>query len=138
MWMFVMLANFWAAARLVAAFGYPQRPWAPFWRLTFHPRAMAALAAASFASFLPGTFGLIGEVFATALLVAFFILGLAVIHAVTLGNPWRHVLLAVLYLGLLLINWMLALPIVILGLADLAFGLRRRLRGDRPPPDGRG
>jgi hypothetical protein len=124
MWMFVTLANFWGAARLTRAFGYPTRPWAPFWKLTFHPRAMAALAVASFATLLPGIFGLIGEVFATALLVAFFILGLAVIHALTLGNPWRPVLLAVLYFGLFFINWLLALPLVILGLADLAFGLR--------------
>ncbi len=133
MWMFVTLANFWAAARLVAAFGYPVRPWAPFWKLTFHPRAMAALAVASFATLLPGIFGLIGEVFATALLIAFFILGLAVIHALTLGNPWRPVLLAVLYFGLLFINWLLALPLVILGLADLAFGLRQHYA--RPPDD---
>ncbi len=138
MWMFVTLANFWAAARLVAAFGYPVRPWAPFWKLTFHPRAMAALAVASFATLLPGIFGLIGEVFATALLIAFFILGLAVMHALTLGNPWRPVLLAVLYFGLLFINWLLALPLVILGLADLAFGLRQDYA--RPPrgPDRHG
>ncbi len=134
-WMLTMLVNFWAGGRLAQAFGYPVRPWAPFWKLTLHPRALAGLAVASFATFLPGIFGLIGEIFASTLLVAFMLLGLAVVHAVTLGNPWRPVVLAVLYFGLLVLNWLIALPLVILGMAEVAFGIRRRVlgRGGGPP-----
>ncbi len=134
-WMLMMLANFWAGGRLAQAFGYSVRPWAPFWKLTLHPRALAGLAAASFATFLPGLFGLIGEVFASTLFVAFMLLGLAVVHAVTLYNPWRPVVLAVLYFGLVVLNWLIALPLVILGMAEIAFGIRKRVlgKGDGPP-----
>ena len=137
-WMLTMLVNFWAGGRLARAFGYPVRPWAPFWKLTLHPRTLAGLAVASFATFLPGLFGLIGEVFASTLLVAFMLLGLAVVHAVTLGNPWRPVVLAVLYFGLLVLNWLIALPLVILGMAEVAFGIRRRVlgKGGDPPEAG--
>ncbi len=131
-WMLAMLGNFWLAAVVVKAFGYEMRPWAPFWRLTFHPRAMIALAIASFASFLPGVFGLIGSVFAVALMSAFAILGLAVMHALTLGNPWRNALLGMLYAALLFLNWLLALPLIVLALADLSFGLRQRYFARNP------
>ncbi len=138
LWVLATLGNMWLAARLVRAFGYESRPWAPFWKLTFHPRAMAALAVASFASFLPGMAGLIGEIFAAALMAAFAILGLAVMHALTLGNPWRGMILGVLYAGLLVVNWLIALPLIVLALADLSFGLRARYfaRHGGPPAAG--
>ena len=134
LWEIITLANMALAAWLLKRFGYPTRPWAPFWRLAFHPRAMIALAVASFAAFLPGMFGLIGEIFATGLMTAFAILGLAVVHALTLGNPYQPVILGLVYAGLLLLNWLLALPLIILALADLSFGLRARLLAGRGGP----
>ncbi|HFB98120.1 MAG TPA: DUF2232 domain-containing protein [Bryobacterales bacterium] len=133
-WVVAMLFNLWLAARLLRAFGYETRPWAPFWKLTFHPRAMAALAVAAFATFLPGVLGLIGSVFAMALLAAFAILGFAVIHGLTLGNPWRNAILAVLYGGLIVMGWLILLPLVALALADLTFDLRGKYFRKHPPP----
>jgi hypothetical protein len=137
MWEITILANLALAAWLLKRFGYPTRPWAPFWRLAFHPRAMIALAVASFASFLPGMAGLAGEIFAAALMTAFAILGLAVVHALTRGNPYQPIILGLLYAGLFLLNWMLALPLIILALADLTFGLRARLFAGRGGPPAR-
>lgn len=126
LWMLAILTSMWIAAKLLKVFGYQTRPFAPFSRLAFHPHSLLALAAAAGASLLPGVIGLIGGIFATALTVAFAILGLAVLHALTEGKPWRAAFLAIVYVGLFVINWLLALPLALIGMAETAFGLRRR------------
>jgi hypothetical protein len=50
---------------------------------------------------------------------------LAVIHVYSLGVPFRPLLLAVVYLGILLLGW-LAIIVAILGLAEPLLGLRAR------------
>ncbi len=135
MWLLAMMGDFFLAARTVRAFGYETRPWAPFRRLTFHPRASIALALASFASFLPGVFGLVGQIFAISFMTAFAILGLAVAHALIGDSPWRPWLIGALYLGLFFLNWLLAMPLVVLALADMSLGLRAKYApGHGGPP----
>ncbi|HHN68098.1 MAG TPA: DUF2232 domain-containing protein [Thermopetrobacter sp.] len=134
MWMLATLVSLWIAAKLVTAFGYRIRPFAPFARLAFHPRALLALAIAAGVSLLPGVIGLIGGIFATAFTTAFAILGLAVLHALTEGKPWRAAFLAIVYVGLFAVNWLLALPLALIGMAETAFGLRRRFGAAGGPP----
>ena len=65
-----------------------------------------------------------------AFFIAYLLLGLAVIHYLTRGKSWRPFALSAIYIGLFLVNIWLAIPIILLGLADTVFSLRG------PPPAG--
>jgi len=72
-------------------------------------------------------------VIVTALLFAYVLQGLAVIHVYSQGVPARGLLLATVYLGILLLGWV-AVIVAILGLAEPLLGLRQRAtRGAQPP-----
>jgi hypothetical protein len=87
-------------------------------------------AGALVASFLPGLPGLVATGFAGALLFAFVLQGLAVIHVYSRGLMFRSVLLVAVYLGILLLGWV-AILIAILGIAEPMLHLRDR--GQKPP-----
>jgi hypothetical protein len=101
--------------------------------MEFPPIAAALIAVALAGSFLPGLAGIVAGIFAVALLIAYGVLGLAVIHAITRGVSGRPVILGVVYALLVLQGW----PILIfslLGLIDTALDLRGRVarwRGNR-------
>ena len=93
-------------------------------------------AGALAASFLPGLPGLLATGLAGALLFAYVLQGLAVIHVYSRGMPMRVLLLATVYLGILLLGWV-AILVAILGLAEPLLGLRQRASpGGRPPNSG--
>jgi hypothetical protein len=93
---------------------------------------VAVFAGALVASFIPGVIGLIATGLAGAMLFAYVLQGLAVIHVYSRGVTFRPLLLAVVYLGILLLGW-LAIIVAILGLAEPLFGLRAR--SAHSPPD---
>jgi hypothetical protein len=125
-WLVAIMGNLLLASRMLKAWGLSIRPWSPFSSLTFPRTAAVGLAASCAASFLPGTAGLIGSVFAAPLCTAFAILGLAVIHHLLLQHPARVPLLAGLYAALILLSWIVLLPLLVLGVADLGWNLRKR------------
>ena len=126
MWLLATLVNLVVASRLLTRWGTSLRPWAPFASLAFPPLSGVALAATVAASFLPGTLGLVSSVFAAPLAAAFMVLGLAVIHHLVRRTAARAVLLVALYAGLFLLSWLLIVPLILLGLTELVFGLRAR------------
>ncbi|MGF7161074.1 hypothetical protein FHS85_002709 [Rhodoligotrophos appendicifer] len=122
LWMLSSLINLFLAVRIVALSGRALRPWAPFSSLAF-PRSMAiAPFAAMAASFVPGTVGLLGNIFLAVSLAAFAVLGLAVIHSKTLGFTSRPLLLGALYAALLIFNWIVLLALSGVGLANTLAG----------------
>lgn len=128
-WLTITLFNLWIAALIVDASGRALRPW-PDLRGFELPNALVPIfAAALAASFLPGLPGLLATGLAGALLFAYVLQGLAVIHLYSRGLPFRAVLLTAVYLGILLVGWV-ALVVAILGLAEPLLGLRQR----RQPP----
>lgn len=127
-WLAATMINLLMSSRLLMRMGMSLRPWAPFSSLMFPRTALLALAGACAASLLPGTAGLIGMVFAAALLTAFAILGLSVVHRLLIGHTARMPILFGLYGTLVLLSWVLALPLILLGIAELGFGVRARLR----------
>lgn len=128
-WLTITLFNLWIAALIVDASGRALRPW-PDLRGFELPNALVPIfAAALAASFLPGLPGLLATGLAGALLFAYVLQGLAVIHLYSRGLPFRAVLLTAVYLGILLLGWV-ALVVAILGLAEPLLGLRQR----RQPP----
>jgi hypothetical protein len=125
----------WLAAKAVSMSKRLPRPWFPMPELAM-PRSMALAPLLAFGLIQIGGFiGAFGYALLGAFLMAFTLQGLAAIHDRTQGKPGRGFLLAGLYVLLFLTQGIMILALFLFGLADTAFGLRRRL-GDRPkqPP----
>src|SRR5262249_38913608 len=73
--------NLWLAARVVKISGRLKRPWPDLAALTLPASTSGFLAAAVAGSFLPDLLGILAGAFAASLLMAFAMLGLAVLHA---------------------------------------------------------
>lgn len=134
-WLTIVLFNLWLAGIIVAASGRSLRPWPPLQNLELPNVFVAVFAIAILASFIPGVVGLLATGLAGAMLFAYVLQGLAVIHVYSRGTPLRGLLLAVVYLGILLLGWV-AILVAILGLGEPMFGLRARsVHRGQPPKD---
>jgi hypothetical protein len=127
------LLNLWLAARVVKFSGRLARPWPQLSSMSFPPLVTAALAVAIVLSFLDGMLGIVGGVVAASLLLAHGVLGFAVLHAITQGMGARPLVLGITYAGVFLLGWPM-LALCVLGLVDMAMGLRGRLSAKRGPP----
>jgi hypothetical protein len=136
-WLTITLFNLWMAGLIVNASGHALRPWPDLDALELPNAFLLVFAGALAASFLPGLPGLLATGFAGALLFAYVLQGLAVIHVYSQGVPARGLLLATVYLGILLLGWV-AVIVAILGLAEPLLGLRQRANRGAPPPNNNG
>jgi hypothetical protein len=127
------LLNLWLASLIVKVSGRLRRPWPAIAQMSFPPFAPTALAAAVAATFLPDLIGLIAGVFAASLLLAYALLGFAVMHAITAGVTGRGFMLAGLYLTVVLFGWPLVLMSFV-GLLETMLALRARVAARRGPP----
>jgi hypothetical protein len=127
------VCNLWLAARAVKVSGRLKRPWPDLSALTFPASASGLLAAAIAGSFLPDLLGILSGALAASLLMAFAILGFAVLHAITRGLASRTVLLGGTYAATIVLGWPI-LAMTILGLADTVFDFRGRFASKRGPP----
>lgn len=125
-----LLFNLWLAGRVAAASGQLQRPWPDIPAMEF-PRWMPGVFAIGIGlTFLPGFPALLGASVSGPLLLAYVLLGLAIIHYVTRGASWRGFALWGLYIALFVLNAGLPLVLALVGLIDTI----RPLRGPAPPP----
>ncbi|MGZ5812208.1 MAG: DUF2232 domain-containing protein [Xanthobacteraceae bacterium] len=125
--------NLWLAARAVKISGRLKRPWPDLAALTLPPSSSALLAAAIAGSFLPDLAGVLAGVLAASLLMAFAILGFAVLHAITRGMRARIVMLTALYAAAIVLGWPV-LAMAVLGLAEILLNIRSRVARKRGPP----
>jgi hypothetical protein len=125
--------NLWLAARVVKISGRLKRPWPDLAALALPPSTSALLAAAIAGSFLPDLAGVLSGVFAASLLMAFAILGFAVLHAITRGMRARIVMLTGLYAAAAVFGWPV-LAVALLGLAESILNIRSRVARKRGPP----
>ena len=130
------LLNLWLAARVVKISGRLRRPWPDLAALRLPRSASGLLAAAIAGSFLPDLLGIVSGAFAASLLLAFAILGFAVLHAITRGMGSRIVVLAGAYGAALVLGWPV-LAMSVLGLSEAAFDIRGRVARKRGPPSQR-
>ena len=128
------VVNLWLAERVVKISGRLRRPPSDLSAMRFPNYAPPAMAAAVAASFLPGIVGVSGGVLAASLLMAYAILGFAVLHAVTRGMTSRPFTLGGVYVTVIVFGWPV-LVMSMLGLADTAFDLRGRAARRRGPPN---
>jgi hypothetical protein len=126
LWTLILTGNIWLGTKVMIISGRSPRPWPAFSTLEFPRPASIALGACLVGALLPGTVGLIAEGFAAALVCAFAVLGLAVIHYVTRNFSGRMLVLATAYMAIIMFNWLAALIFAALGVAETGFGLRAR------------
>jgi hypothetical protein len=125
--------NLWLAARVVKISGRLKRPWPDLAALALPKSSSALLAAAIAGSFLPDLAGVLSGVFAASLLMAFAILGFAVLHAITRGMRARIIMLTGLYAAAAVFGWPV-LAVALLGLAESILNIRSRVARKRGPP----
>ena len=127
------LLNLWLAGRIVNLSGRLKRPWPDLTAITFPPAVSALLVAAVIASFLPGLIGIVAGLAGATLLLAYAILGFAVLHHITTGMNGRMFILAGIYCAIAVFGWPLIL-MMLLGLIDALIDLRARVAAKRGPP----
>jgi hypothetical protein len=126
LWMSLAMLNLWLAGLITYASGRLIRPWPELAMLSL-PRSMTlAFAAAIGLTFLPGYAGLVASGFASAILFAFLLVGLAILHTVTRGMGARALVLAAVYVSLLLLNPFSSLLVATIGLAEPISPLKRK------------
>ena len=125
--------NLYLAARIVKFSGLLKRPWPQLSAMTFPLLTVAALAIAMILSFVGSLVGIVAGVLSASLLLAYGVLGFAVLHAITQGMDSRAFLLGGTYAAVLVFGWPV-LALCLLGLIETAFNLRARVAHKRGPP----
>ena len=127
------LLNLWLSARIVRYSGQMHRPWPDLTAMEFPPLAAAVLAGSIAASFLGGLVGIVAASLMAALLMAYGVLGFAVLHTVTRGMSSRPFALGGVYAAVIIFGWPV-IALCLLGLLEAAFGIRRRFANKHGPP----
>ena len=125
--------NLWLAGRVVKFSGRLTRPWPALAEMTFPKLVSAALALAIALSFLDSLVGIMAGVLSSALLMAYGVLGFAVLHAITRGMGSRPFLIGGVYASVMVFGWPI-LALSVIGVAETAFGLRARIARKRGLP----
>ena len=125
--------NLWLAARIVSVSGRLRRPWPDLATLRLPPATPFMLAAAvAGALMLPDLLGVCAGLFAATLLIAYALLGFAVLHGLTRHLQARALVLVGVYTAVLMLGWPVLL-MMLLGLIDTALDLRARVAMRGPP-----
>ena len=132
--MITALASLWLAGRVTLASGRLLRPWPDFAKIELPLGSAVLLVAATVLSFTSDRMWLLSDGLASALRLAFALLGLAVVHHVTRGSPWRGFVLTITYAGLLILSKHAMLILSLIGLAETAFHYRNSAQRAAPPP----
>jgi Predicted membrane protein (DUF2232) len=132
--MATLTLNLWLAAKVAAVSGRLHRPWPDLSSTSLPPMTLVALCVALAFSFFSGMPGILAVVVTTVLMMAYALVGLAVLHTITRDLANRGFWLASAYAIVLMFSVSLIL-LTALGLADAVFGFRERfLRNRQPPP----
>ena len=131
--MMTLTLNLWLAARITATSGRLHRPWPDLKSAALPAMTLAALCAAIAFCFTGGLLAILAQIATAALMMAYALIGFAVLHTLTLALRSRALWLGCTYLIVTVFGWP-ALAMVALGLADAVFGLRQRYLQGRPPP----
>ena len=135
-WLAGLLINLYLAGRITFASGRLPRPWPDLAAISY-PRGFGLGLALSL-TVLAVTIGvprLVASGFAGAFVVAYFLLGLAIIHHVTRGTPARPFLLWGLYLSLVFFNVWAALALALIAVLEPLLPWRRWKDERRRRPD---
>jgi len=125
--------NLWLAAKISATSGRLRRPWPDLKSTALPPMTLVALCIALAFCFVSAAVSTPAQIMAAALMMAYALVGLAVLHTLTLRAKSRALLLTCTYGILALLPWTILL-MTVLGLTDAIFGWRQRYLRGKPPP----
>ncbi|MGF6310050.1 hypothetical protein ABIB82_003325 [Bradyrhizobium sp. i1.8.4] len=131
--MVALTLSLWLAGKIAQTSGRLNRPWPDFRTTALPAMTLFALSVAVAVSFVGGMLALLAQIVTAALVIAYALVGFAVLHTLTLSLANRGFWLGGIYAVLVMFGW----PIVAmfaLGIADAVFGLRQRYLQTRPPP----
>jgi hypothetical protein len=131
--MMTLTLNLWLAAKITATSGRLHRPWPDLKTAALPPMTLAALSLALALCFTGGLLAMLGQIASAALMMAYALIGFAVLHTLTLAMKSRTLWLSATYAVVLVFGWP-AVAMVGLGLADAVFGFRQRYLQRRTPP----
>jgi hypothetical protein len=131
--MMTLTLNLWLAAKITATSGRLHRPWPDIKSAALPPMTLAALSLALALCFTGGLLAMLGQIASSALMMAYALIGFAVLHTLTLAMRSRALWLSATYAVVLVFGWP-AVAMVGLGLADAVFGFRQRYLQRRMPP----
>jgi len=126
-----LMFTLYLAAKIAKTSGRLKRPWPDLKAAELPPAALAIGALAILICFFGGLPAMLGKMVIAALLTAYALTGLAVLHTLTLALKGRALWLGCAYAVIAIFVWP-ALLMALLGLADAVFSIRRRVR--KPPP----
>ena len=119
------VVNLWLAGRVAKFSGRLIRPWPDVAALSLPPLTAAALAAAIVLTFTGGMVAILASIAAASLIMAFAVVGFAVLHTITRGQSSRPLSIGSAYASVMVFGWPVLL-IALLGLADTFLHLRAR------------
>jgi hypothetical protein len=128
---FTNLLNLWLAGRIVKVSGRLRRPWPDIAAMQLPGFTPLLLAGSLLGAFLPGLIGFAAGVLAASLLMAYAILGFAVLHAITRGMDSRSFVLA----GVYAVVGIFHLPLLVMtlvGIAETMLDIRARIARTHP------
>jgi hypothetical protein len=125
--------NLWLSAKITATSGRLHRPWPDLKSAALPPMTLAALCVAIAFCFTGGLLAILAHIVTAALMMAYALIGFAVLHTLTLQLKSRALWLGCIYTIVVVFSWPV-LAMMALGLADAVFGLRQRYLHGRPPP----
>jgi hypothetical protein len=128
-----LTVSLWLAAKVTATSGRLRRSWPDLRATTLPNMTLVALSVAIAFCFSGGLLAMLAQAVAAALIMAYALIGFAVLHTLTMELKSRTVWLSFAYTIVFLFSWTLLL-MAALGLADAVFGLRQRYLRSRPPP----
>ena len=131
--MTTLTLNLFLSAKITATSGRLHRPWPDLKSTALPPMTLAALCVAIAFCFTGGLIAILAQIATAALMMAYALVGFAVLHTLTLALKSRALWLGCIYAIVAVFGWP-ALAMVALGLAEAVFGLRHRYLQRRPPP----
>ena len=131
--MMTLTLNLWLAAKVTATSGRLHRPWPDLRSVALPPMTLAAFSLAIAFCFIGGMPAILAQTVTAALMMAYALIGFAVLHTLTLALRNRPIWLSFTYVIVALFSWLM-LAMAALGLADAVFGLRQRYMRSKPPP----
>lgn len=126
------LLNLWLAGHVVKFSGRLARPWPQLSTMRLPPLLTAALALAIALSFADGMVGIVAGVGSASLLMAYGVIGFAVLHEITRGLNSRPFVLGGTYVIVLMVGWLI-LAVCLLGILDTVIDVRGRVARKRKP-----
>lgn len=127
------VVNLWLAGRIVKFSGRLVRPWPDITGMSFPSLAAGALGAAIALSFTDGMLAILASIVGASLIMAYGVLGFAVLHGITRGQTSRPVILGGVYASVIVFGWPV-LMLALLGLVETFFGLRARVAARQGRP----